>query len=47
MKTYIINSEKSNQSYYRENTTANECRHWIINHLDLSMNWSIHEVPLK
>ncbi len=41
MKYYIIN-DKDTESYNKEFNNYTDCRNWIINHLDLSKNWSIH-----
>jgi hypothetical protein len=42
MKTFIIQS-KLGKSYIKEFKDREECRHWIINTLDLSLVWSFHE----
>ena len=41
MNTYIVSSEKARKEYVVKRETETDVRHWIINTLDLSMNWTI------
>lgn len=41
MNKYYIWNEKTQQSFIKEFTDIKEARHFIINHLDLSLNWHI------
>ena len=36
---YIIANNKDNEKYYKKFKSSVDCRHWIINHLDLSKEW--------
>jgi len=39
--TLIIESTKSKLSYVKEFKDIEEAKDWIVNHLDLSLNWII------
>ena len=39
-KTYKIYNKKDNENYFRTFNTNSDCYHWIVNHLDLSKEWS-------
>lgn len=39
-ETYVIYNESNTTRYVKEFATASDCRHWIINHLDLSEEWN-------
>ena len=39
-KTYKIYNKKDNENYFRTFKTNSDCYHWIVNHLDLSKDWS-------
>ena len=39
MSKYMIENDKDDEVYFKKFKSSNECRHWIINHLDLSKNW--------
>ena len=36
-------SDKSNEVIVIQAKDSTEARHWVINHLDLSKNWTIKE----
>ena len=40
-KDYYITNNQTSEAYGRINTNLDDCRHWIINHLDLSLGWII------
>jgi hypothetical protein len=42
MKTYYAKSEKEHYTFRAENIS--DARHWVINHLDCSQNWTTGEV---
>jgi hypothetical protein len=44
MNTYLITNNKNSESYTKDFLNTSEARHWIINHLDLSNEWSINPV---
>ena len=44
MKTYLITNNKNSESYTKDFLDISEGRHWIINNLDLSNEWSINPV---
>jgi len=44
MNTYLITNNKNSDSYTKDFSNTSEARHWIINHLDLSNDWSINSV---
>jgi hypothetical protein len=44
MNTYLITNNKNSDSYTKDFLNTSEARHWIINHLDLSNEWSINPV---
>ena len=44
MNTYLITNNKNSDSYTKDFLDTSEARHWIINHLDLSNEWSINSV---
>lgn len=39
--TVRIYSNKSNKEYIREFKSLEEAKDWIVNHLDLSMDWNV------
>ena len=41
MTKYIIINKKTKTCYTKEFATPNDVRHWIINTLDLSLDWII------
>jgi len=41
MKFYNITNEKTRESYKKEFLNLTDARNWVINHLDMSLNWSI------
>ncbi len=41
MINYTIKNGKNSKTYHRQFENVTEARHWIINHLDLSLNWNI------
>lgn len=45
MKTFYFEAtnEKTKENYIIQAKNSSEARHWIINHLDLSLNWTIKE----
>ena len=43
MKTFEITSPLCSESYTKEFETGTDARHFVINTLDLSMNWEIKE----
>jgi|TARA_R100000781_G_C4040550_1_gene113817 hypothetical protein len=38
---YKIYNNKDNETYYKEFDNYNDCYHWVVNHLDLSKEWSV------
>jgi hypothetical protein len=38
---YIIESKNKSTVYERNFNSLEETKHWIINHLDLSLEWTI------
>ena len=44
LKNYIVTNDWTDDTYKRYNTTANTVRHWVINHLDIGLNWTITEI---
>jgi hypothetical protein len=49
LKTYLIASEKKPQdntpgSFVKKFNSSSDARHWVINTLDLSLDWSVSEV---
>lgn len=44
MYTYSITSEKLGQEYLSKLQTETEVRHWVINTLDLSGDWTIKKL---
>jgi len=43
MKKYIIHDDKRTTHYCIELNNITEVRHWIVNHLNLSIHWNIKE----
>ncbi len=41
MNTYIASSDKLKREVVFKAENETEARHWVINHLDLSGNWTI------
>jgi hypothetical protein len=41
---YRIYSKKSIKEYSKVFKNEEEARHWVINHLDLSLDWKIEEI---
>lgn len=41
MQTYNISNNKNSESFTRDFANESDARHWIINTLDLSMEWTI------
>ena len=41
MRKYLITNNKDNERYNKEFENETEARHWIINHLDTSKQWTI------
>jgi hypothetical protein len=39
-RTYKIYNKKDNENYFKTFNTNSDCYHWIVNHLDLSKEWS-------
>ena len=44
MKKFFIQNLKTDETYKKSFVDTEECKHWIINHLDLSLNWGFQEV---
>lgn len=42
--TFIISSTKARREILSTLETETEVRHWIINHLDLSQDWTIKKL---
>ncbi len=40
MREYIIWNKKDDEHYVINFKHGADCRHWVINHLDLSKEWS-------
>ncbi len=40
-KDYYITNDTTQEAYGRINTNLDSCRQWVINHLDMSLNWII------
>jgi len=38
---YVIESKQSKKSYIKEFKNKEEAKDWVINHLDLSLNWIV------
>lgn len=47
MKPFIIIDENGTEQYRREFESLDDARDWVINHLDLSLNWSVAEENLN
>lgn len=43
IRNYIVTNKQTDEKYKRYNTTASSVRHWVINHLDISLDWIITE----
>jgi len=45
MKTFYFEAvnEKTKENYVIQANDSAEARHWVINHLDLSLNWTVRE----
>lgn len=43
-ESFIIANAKTGEEYVREFESTSDCRHWIINHLDLSLEWEVESV---
>ena len=43
MEKYHITNKQDSENYIVELKDRVEVRHWIINHLDLSKDWSINK----
>ena len=41
MSIYTISNTKNNTVYNKEFMSETEARHWVINTLDLSLDWDI------
>jgi hypothetical protein len=39
--TFVIESKKSLKSYIKEFKDEAEAKEWVVNHLDLSLEWII------
>ena len=39
MEWYIIYSDKTKETFIKQFSSSFDARHWVINYLDLSMNW--------
>jgi len=44
MMTLLIDNEKNNKFYIKDFASYTDARHWIINHLDLSLKWSCTDI---
>lgn len=44
LKTFIIENLKNDTKYKKQFRTTQDCRDWIINTLDLSLNWGYQEL---
>lgn len=40
---FTIHNEKDNELHMRTFNNKEDCRHWIINNLDLSKNWAFYK----
>ena len=40
----LISNETNDESYTKNFDTYTDARHWIINHLDLSLKWSATDI---
>ncbi len=38
---FIIESKKSMKSYIKDFKDEDEAKEWVVNHLDLSLEWNI------
>ena len=38
---YKIYNNKDSEKYYKEFDNYNDCYQWVVNHLDLSKEWSV------
>lgn len=41
MTIYTIKNTKNKDIYVKEFKDETDARHWVINHLDLSLDWKI------
>lgn len=41
MKFYNITNEKTSENYKKEFYSLTDARHWVINTLDMSLDWLI------
>lgn len=52
MATFKVTNEKDDEQHMfiiknsDANTENTDARHWVINHLDLSKNWTVHRVKI-
>ena len=44
MKKYFIRNEKNNTTYQKEFKDSKCCYYWIVNNLDLSLNWTCADI---
>lgn len=44
MMKFRIHSGNSKQEYVKKFNNEDDARTWVVNHLDLSLNWVITEV---
>ena len=42
-KEFLIHNEKDNELHIKSFESKKSCKHWIINNLDLSKNWSFYK----
>ncbi len=44
MEYYLIKSGNQKENHIKAFQTKEECYHWVVNNLDLSMNWSFEVI---
>jgi hypothetical protein len=40
MENYVIENSTNNKVFVKKFNDSSECYHWVVNHLDLSLNWT-------
>lgn len=43
MKEYIFTNETNSETHKQSFNNSEEAYHWLVNHLDLSLKWSVKE----
>ena len=45
MKRYRITNNKNEDTYFKYFKDSEECYHWVVNTLDLSLEWTYNLYP--